>query len=1083
MNESPIDLAKLAFGSPSPISSSSLYKAAANNTTNNADNYTNEAIENRAQELGITDQEYYWIAEKSLVAVLPDNWVECTTDDGYIYYYNDDTDESVWEHPGLDKYKQLYMKVLKDKGVVLKENNTLYNSPKQTSKEQPKGSTSTPQAWNNENNMLATINENRDKENFDNDSRRTPSNYDATPTKRTPSNNSSHGTSDRSDRSYSNSDESDYDGEKEKEDEEDEHIDLEKPENYWHHKYEEMHEEKNRIDALNRKIEGVLQQSVMEQSKLHDEKHRLEKKIEDCAKQLREAGEKSLNFIEERGYSDINPLKNYKANDYNLLTTVAENNKILETLTIAIQSNPDDKGYFKSWEGLSNRLTTEMHNCFQYDSRGKHTGTDIEELKARVEMLAQLVSTFGEYVAPEARKGYIHTLVKHIALNASGNTMVPLEMIIEQLPTEYRAKVDEKIERYVTVEPPSVVSKLRTELESERTFVIQLQAKLDKKAYDYDILQTELIAVRDQLKGFQNREEGMENKFDQLIKSMGELRDAQKVGFIESNASITAQDVLALQEEMNAMTEELNLANKRAAEAERRNEEMLLREKEIVDDVKTLESTLTRKLEKKSTKCHDLASKCHELERVTKEMYNELQTALGISARLDSENSTLRLQLDLAKGGENAVEKLKFLLEDETNRCKGLEQVLAGLREDIIEAQELKVKAEEAAKISENEMNAAFSALNKIEKQQVLEKHSNSLLKEENQSFVEKIESLKKALIASNERIIEIQGNVRVFCRVRPLFRHEQSSDVVRYLDYNMLDFNSTPYEFDRVFPPDSDQDDMFYEIEPAIKSLFNGNKVCLLAYGETGAGKSYTMMGTTNRPGIIKRSFQSIFANIKSNPDIQTTVIISMLDIYNETVTDLLAEEIEPLDIKVGKGGVYVENLSEWNAFSYKEVEALVYKAEQRKKNASNEGSDRSSRSHVITIARVDTENLQTGQVLSGFIYLIDLAGSERVRATSVSNHKLREGQNINNSLVALGDVIDALGKNQKHVPYRSSKLTFLLQDVLKPHSKVLMFVNINPSVSSINESINSLSFAARCRSVQLGKSKSSISYQIKDT
>ena len=101
---------------------------------------------------------------------------------------------------------------------------------------------------------------------------------------------------------------------------------------------------------------------------------------------------------------------------------------------------------------------------------------------------------------------------------------------------------------------------------------------------------------------------------------------------------------------MNTLTEELNLATKRATEAERRNEDMLSREKEIINDVKTLEATLTRKLEKKATKCHDLASKCHELETITREMYNELQTALGISARLDSENSTLRLQLDLARG-------------------------------------------------------------------------------------------------------------------------------------------------------------------------------------------------------------------------------------------------------------------------------------------------------------------------------------------------------------------------------------------------------------------------------------------------
>ena len=656
-------------------------------------------------------------------------------------------------------------------------------------------------------------------------------------------------------------------------------------------------------------------------------------------------------------------------------------------------------------------------------------------------------------------------------------------MILEQLPTEYRAKVEEKNERYVTIEPPSVVSKLRAELDNEKSLGIQLQAKLDKKSQDYDIIHTQLIGVQARLEDYQNREDGFLNKFTQLTNSMNELRDAQKVGFIESNANITPQEVIALHEEMNALTEELNLATKRATEAERRNEDMLSREKEIINDVKTLEATLTRKLEKKSTKCHDLASKCQELETVTKEMYNELQTALGISARLDSENSTLRLQLDLAKGGENAVEKLKYLLEDETNRSKGLEQVLAGLREDIIEANELKVKAEEVAKVSEKEMNTAFATLNRIEKQQEALSRSNSVLKEENQNYIVKIESLKQALVAANERIIEIQGNLRVFCRIKPLSRYEESSDIVRYLDYNLLDFNSTPYEFDRVFPPDSDQDDMYYEVEPAVKSIFNGNKVCLLAYGETGAGKSFTMMGSSNKPGIIKRSFQSIFTNIKNDSDNQTNVIVSMLEIYNETVTDLLSDEIdEPLDVNVGKSGVYVENLSEWNAFSYKEVEALLNKAEQRKRLASND-LDRSSRSHTIIITRVDTENLQTGQVITGFMYLIDLAGSERARSTSVSSHKLREGQNINNSLIALGDVIDALGKKQKHVPYRSSKLTFLLQDVLKPNSKVIMFVNINPSISNINESINSLNFGAKCRKVELGRASKTISYQIKDT
>jgi hypothetical protein len=124
----------------------------------------------------------------------------------------------------------------------------------------------------------------------------------------------------------------------------------------------------------------------------------------------------------------------------------------------------------------------------------------------------------------------------------------------------------------------------------------------------------------------------------------------------------------------------------------------------------------------------------------------------------------------------------------------------------------------------------------------------------------------------------------------------------------------------------------------------------------------------------------------------------------------------------------------------------------------------------------KISGTNEATGQRTFGVMNLIDLAGSERLKNTAAEGQRLKEAQNINKSLSALGDVVNALGTSggkSKHVPYRNSKLTFLLQDSLRSSAKVLMFVNINPAPKSAGESICSLNFAARCRAVQLGKAK----------
>mmetsp|Transcript_7448 Transcript_7448/g.14999 ORF Transcript_7448/g.14999 Transcript_7448/m.14999 type:complete len:766 (+) Transcript_7448:203-2500(+) len=349
--------------------------------------------------------------------------------------------------------------------------------------------------------------------------------------------------------------------------------------------------------------------------------------------------------------------------------------------------------------------------------------------------------------------------------------------------------------------------------------------------------------------------------------------------------------------------------------------------------------------------------------------------------------------------------------------------------------------------------------------------------------FVENQKKIKKL----NEHIVTLQGNIRVFCRLRPLSEKEEDeikndddvpdlAKAIQYLDDGKMLFHGAMYEYDHVFNPETSQVSVFTEVQSAIASAMDGYRVCIFAYGQTGSGKTYTMEGPRDDRGVNFRALEEMFDLATADGNVDFDFKVSVLEVYNETVCDLLVRGSGGTDLAIRKNKeeVFVEGLTECVVENATDVEELMQLASRNRSTASNNVNEHSSRSHLVLSVKVAGVNRISGTRIVGKLNLIDLAGSERLKNTAASGQRLKEAKNINKSLSALGDVVSALGdKKSGHVPYRNSKLTFLLQDSLRASAKVLMFVNINPAPKSAGESICSLNFAARCRAVQLGKAR----------
>ncbi|KAG6599244.1 Kinesin-like protein KIN-14S, partial [Cucurbita argyrosperma subsp. sororia] len=348
----------------------------------------------------------------------------------------------------------------------------------------------------------------------------------------------------------------------------------------------------------------------------------------------------------------------------------------------------------------------------------------------------------------------------------------------------------------------------------------------------------------------------------------------------------------------------------------------------------------------------------------------------------------------------------------------------------------------------------------------------------------------KKYLEESSERkrlyneVIELKGNIRVFCRCRPLNESELESGSTSVIEFDSSqeneiqvlssDSSKKQFKFDHVFKIEDGQGAVFSQAKPVVASVMDGYNVCIFAYGQTGTGKTFTMEGTPENRGVNYRTLKELFKISEERDGVMKyELYVSMLEVYNEKIRDLLADNSNPnlkkLEIKqAAEGTQEVPGLIEAQVYGTEEVWEILKSGNRARSVGSTSANELSSRSHCLLRVTVKGENLINGQRTKSHLWLVDLAGSERVGRIDVDGERLKESQFINKSLSALGDVISALASKTAHIPYRNSKLTHLLQSSLGGDCKTLMFVQISPSAADVGETLCSLNFASRVRGIE---------------
>ncbi|KAG2011158.1 kinesin [Coprinopsis cinerea AmutBmut pab1-1] len=555
-------------------------------------------------------------------------------------------------------------------------------------------------------------------------------------------------------------------------------------------------------------------------------------------------------------------------------------------------------------------------------------------------------------------------------------------------------------------------------------------------------------------------------------------------------------------------------------------------------------------------------SKVSELQANHLALSRELSEAKAqeLSHRRELVNFTDELE-DMRKKHRKEVAELEAELRKKDREARDATEDLRLTRADL-ERERITTETLRTTVATQTQTQIALSTENEALKAQLSAlrrtlEEKNTEVEDMKQTVEEKermVVEMKKEVFESetirrklHNTILELKGNIRVFCRVRPVLPSDlppqASPEEVKAnmafpdkRDHKEIVLYSTSesamgverkevynFGFDRVFEPESTQREVFEEISQLAQSCIDGYNVCIFAYGQTGSGKSFTMEGgsTEATAGMIPRAVEQVFrvAEEMKSKGWEYKIEGQFLEIYNETIHDLLSTSTDAdtkkkheikHDLKTGR--TTVTDATVVPLHSPSQVKILLARAQSRRSVAATLMNERSSRSHSVFTLRISGVNVGvrassssttpentltttssssitsadelvgTGERCEGCLNLVDLAGSERLNVSFgpgvTEKERVKETQSINKSLSALGDVIAALGergggREQGHIPYRNSKLTYLLQNSLSGNSKTLMVLNLSPLAAHLQESLTSLRFATKVNNTHVGTAK----------
>ena len=486
--------------------------------------------------------------------------------------------------------------------------------------------------------------------------------------------------------------------------------------------------------------------------------------------------------------------------------------------------------------------------------------------------------------------------------------------------------------------------------------------------------------------------------------------------------------------------------------------------------------------------------------------------------------AAMRESMAFQKDAEQSIEKMKEFdtikkqHEEKEKQLKQEKEERAAIelklkeQEEIIKQNQQRFEEEKQRIIADKlELERMINEKDKSKERQILDLEQ---LKKDLENADATINSVRGALqfseaqrVAILNQLQEVRGNLRIYCRVRPVKSIEERAVMLSAQSNKEITMTGDlskrgkphTYHFDRVFGESTLQDEVFQEVEPFIQSMLDGKRVSIFAYGPTGSGKTHTLEGInlnadclSDSSGSMPRSLALIVDwiikhNLFSEPENHLEVSLSCLEIYNERLRDLLSEDKPDQDIQIlfNKGKVVLPDIVKRSIATVADALDAIKLSSKRRHTEATAWNSHSSRSH--SIYRISIAKKIDG-IETGLLNIIDMAGSEKnssdinAKDSGMSNSKTnammaandrlkkiqKEANFINKSLTTLGRIIRlikqqrTMGIKEGCIPYRESKLTRLLQDCIGGDAQTLMIVNINPSVKSAGQTKETLNFAS---------------------